>query len=164
MQIGELARATQTRVETIRHYEREGLLPAPPRSGGNYRLYDVWHVDRLVFVRHCRSLDMTLDEIRQLLRIKDNPGADCAEVDALLSAHRGHVAARIRELQHLQRQLAALQRRCAGAHTAAECGILRGLTQMPDVAAPPAPVAPACKTVDAAHGGLAGHQARGSRA
>ena len=61
MKIGELARAAQTPVETIRYYEREGLLPAPPRSAGNYRLYGDTHRQRLAFIRHCRGLDMTLD-------------------------------------------------------------------------------------------------------
>lgn len=64
MKIGELAKVTQTQAETIRFYEREGLLTEPPRSNGNYRLYGQEHLERLAFIRHCRSLDMTLDEIR----------------------------------------------------------------------------------------------------
>jgi len=98
MKIGELALAAQTQVETIRYYEREGLLPQAPRSEGNYRIYGPEHVERLAFVRHCRSLDMTLDEIRVLLRFKDEPQAECGEVNALLDEHIGHVATRIREL------------------------------------------------------------------
>ena len=62
--IGMLAKRTRCQAETIRYYEREGLLPAPARSQGNYRQYDSTHVERLSFIRHCRSLDMTLDEIR----------------------------------------------------------------------------------------------------
>lgn len=73
MKIGELAQASATPTETIRFYEREGLLPHAPRSQGNYRIYQNDHVDRLVFVRHCRSLDMALAEIRQLLQFKDSP-------------------------------------------------------------------------------------------
>ena len=65
--IGALAKRTQCQAETIRYYEREGLLPPPARSQGNYRQYDTTHVERLSFIRHCRSLDMTLDEIRALL-------------------------------------------------------------------------------------------------
>ncbi|MCV6070998.1 MerR family transcriptional regulator, partial [Escherichia coli] len=68
MKIGELAQTAGTGVETVRFYEREGLLPLPARSSGNYRVYNGEHVDRLAFIRHCRSLDMTLDEIRVLLR------------------------------------------------------------------------------------------------
>ena len=129
MKIGELATAAQTQVETIRYYEREGLLPPAPRSEGNYRIYGPEHVERLAFVRHCRSLDMTLDEIRVLLRFKDEPQAECGEVNALLDEHIGHVATRIGELKQLQKQLKALREQCSEAVDGANCGILRGLTQ-----------------------------------
>jgi Cd(II)/Pb(II)-responsive transcriptional regulator len=127
VKIGELALAAQTQVETIRYYEREGLLPQAPRSEGNYRVYGPEHVERLAFVRHCRSLDMTLDEIRVLLRFKDEPQAECGEVNALLDEHIGHVATRIRELRQLEKHLKALREQCAGAQEAAQCGILNGL-------------------------------------
>lgn len=129
MKIGELADAAQTQVETIRYYEREGLLPPAPRTGSNYRIYGVDHVQRLAFVRHCRSLDMTLDEIRLLLRFKDDPQAECGEVNTLLDEHIGHVATRIRELKHLEKQLKQLREQCAGAQDAAHCGILTELTE-----------------------------------
>ena len=73
MRIGELAKAAETQVETIRYYEREALLPQPERTDGNYRVYGPEHVERLLFIRYCRGLDMTLDEIRALLRMKDAP-------------------------------------------------------------------------------------------
>jgi Cd(II)/Pb(II)-responsive transcriptional regulator len=129
MKIGELAKATATPVQTIRYYEREGLLPAPPRSDGNYRVYGPAHVERLAFVRHCRSLDMALEEIRVLLRFKDAPQADCAEVNALLDAQIWHVATRITELRQLQKELKALRLQCLGTQEAAHCGILQGLTR-----------------------------------
>lgn len=87
MKIGELAKAAGTQVETIRYYEREGLLPLANRTEGNYRVYDSAHAQRLAFIRHCRCLDMTLDEIRVLLRFKDAPKDNCGEVDQLLEAH-----------------------------------------------------------------------------
>ncbi|KQW70059.1 Cd(II)/Pb(II)-responsive transcriptional regulator [Methylibium sp. Root1272] len=127
MRIGELATATQTQVETIRYYEREGLLPQAARTGGNYRIYEAVHAERLGFIRHCRSLDMTLDEIRVLLRFKDVPEAECGEVDALLDEHIGHVVTRIRELKLLEKQLRALRTQCHGVHDARHCGILNGL-------------------------------------
>ena len=71
MKIGELAVATATQIETIRFYEREGLIPTPGRSTGNYRVYEASHVQRLIFIRRCRGLDMALDEIRTLLRFTD---------------------------------------------------------------------------------------------
>lgn len=128
MKIGELAKATGTSIETIRFYEREGLLPQASRTGGNYRIYDVSHVERLAFVRHCRSLDMTLDEIRVLLRFKDAPQESCGGVNELLDAHIGHVAERIRELKALEKQLMALRHLCQEADTAKHCGILRELS------------------------------------
>jgi DNA-binding transcriptional MerR regulator len=73
MKIGELARLVGTNVETIRYYERDGLLPEISRTEGNFRIYGEAHAERLSFIRNCRSLDMTLDEIRVLLRFKDSP-------------------------------------------------------------------------------------------
>lgn len=134
MKIGELAARSQTPVDTIRYYEREGLLPAPPRSEGNYRLYGAAEAERLAFIRHCRSLDMTLEEIRVLLRFRDAPAADCGDVNALLDAHIGHVAARIRELRHLERELKALRQRCASPTDSDHCGILEGLVQASSLA------------------------------
>ena len=73
--IGQLATQTGSKVETIRYYEQQRLLPQPARSDGNYRLYGAGHVKRLQFIRHCRSLDMTLDEIRTLSDFRDTPDA-----------------------------------------------------------------------------------------
>jgi Cd(II)/Pb(II)-responsive transcriptional regulator len=158
MKIGELASATQTQVETIRYYERAGLLPQAARSSGNYRIYGPGHVDRLAFVRHCRSLDMTLDEIRLLLRFKDAPGDDCGDVNALLDEHIGHVAKRIRELRQLEKQLKALRELCIGPHSAEHCGILNELALAAHAAhaahaaaAPRAPVAAADQHLRGAH-------------
>ena len=129
LRIGELARRSQCQTETIRFYEREGLLPEPVRTAGNYRMYGAQHVERLAFIRNCRALDMTLDEIRQLLRLRDVPRDNCAAAHALLDAHVTHVAARIGELQQLQRQLQALRRQCEPARSERECGILDELTR-----------------------------------
>jgi len=127
MRIGELARTSGTPIETIRFYEREGLLPAPARSEGNYRIYDASHAERLNFIRHCRNLDMALDEVRALLGFRDAPQSDCGEVNGLLDEHIDHVARRIRELKVLEKQLRALRERCTTPHAIAECGILQGL-------------------------------------
>ncbi|RZI98674.1 MAG: Cd(II)/Pb(II)-responsive transcriptional regulator [Haliea sp.] len=129
MKIGQLAQATGTQVETIRFYEREGLLPVPPRTEGNYRVYDAGHMARLAFIRHCRCLDMTLDEIRVLLRFKDAPQSACGEVDTLLEGHIGHVVARIRELRALEKELRSLRAQCGPGGASSDCGILQGLEQ-----------------------------------
>lgn len=128
MKIGELATATATAVETIRFYEREGLIPAPQRSAANYRSYVPAHVERLAFIRRCRSLDMALDEIRALLRFKDHPGADCGDVNTLLDAHIRHVAERVRELLALEKELAELRARCPSDAAGADCEILKELS------------------------------------
>lgn len=127
MRIGNLAEATGTPVETIRFYEREGLMPAARRTDNNYRQYSAAHAERLAFIRYCRNLDMTLDEIRSLLHLRDSPPKDCGEVNALLDDHIGHVVQRIRELRALEKELKALRARCGSPHPLAECGILNQL-------------------------------------
>lgn len=132
MKIGELATVTGTAVETIRYYEREKLLLAPNRTGGNYRVYGDADAERLGFIRHCRALQMTLEEIRALLRFKDDPASDCCEVNDLLEKHVGHVAERIDELRILETQLRALRAQCMQVRNVADCGILKGLSQAPE--------------------------------
>ena len=129
MKIGDLAAASDTPVDTIRFYEREGLLPAPARSAANYRQYEAAHLERLQFIRHCRTLDMSLTEVRELLRVRDDPQADPHAADRVLDAHIGHVSQRIRELRALERQLKSLRARCASAGHADECGVLVGLAE-----------------------------------
>lgn len=132
LKIGELAERTLCPVETIRYYERKGILPAPLRSENNYRLYGDVHVERLQFIRHCRSLDMSLDEIVILLDFRDRPEENCAGVNALLDHHIEHVVHRINELQQLQVQLLALRKQCLSVQSTRECGILQGLANADD--------------------------------
>ncbi|GAA5175611.1 MULTISPECIES: Cd(II)/Pb(II)-responsive transcriptional regulator [Halomonadaceae] len=132
MKIGELAQRASCQVETIRYYEREGLLPEPARSAGNYRLYGMMHVERLMFIRHCRALDMTLGEIRRLLLHRDHPERDCAEVNDLVDEHIGHVETRLAQLDSLRTALIELRARCRGDADIGACGILRELAQPAD--------------------------------
>jgi Cd(II)/Pb(II)-responsive transcriptional regulator len=127
LKIGELASTTGCQVETVRYYEREKLLPDPARSAGNYRLYGTEHVERLMFIRHCRSLDMTLDEVRRLLHFKDAPEENCGEVNVLLDQHIAAIAERMAALENLQVEMIALRARCQEAQEARHCGILQGL-------------------------------------
>ena len=138
MKIGELATASSTAVDTIRYYEREGLLPAPARTQGGFRVYEPVHLERLQFIRFCRGLDMSLDEVRVLLRVKDEPAGDCGDVNALLDAHIGHVSRRIKELRALEKQLRDLRQRCGEARPADQCGILHGLASAAQDAPAPA--------------------------
>lgn len=129
MRIGELCQATGVSIETIRYYEKERLLPAPARTDNGYRNYGSAHLERLFFIRHCRTLDMTLGEIRELLRFKDAPAENCGDVNTLLDAHIVHVAARIRELRALEKHLKSLRKQCHEGQDAAHCGILNELSQ-----------------------------------
>lgn len=148
MKIGALAEATGTPVETIRYYEREGLLPPPARAENNYRVYLPAHVERLAFVRQCRSLDMTLDEIRALIELRETPAEDCGDINALLDEHIGHVAQRIRELRALEGELKALRAHCTSPHPVSECGILDGLDR---AAGQPATAARKARHVSGTH-------------
>ena len=127
LKIGELAVKTGYTVEAIRYYERQGLLPAPARSAGNYRLYRGAHLERLRFIRHCRSLDMALDEIRSLLTFRDHPEQSCGAVNALLDRHIVEVAERIAQLRDLEQQLLGLRGLCTDVQAAKDCAILQCL-------------------------------------
>lgn len=129
MKIGELAKAAHSTPETVRYYEKEGLLPAPERSDSNYRSYGPAHLERLRFIRNCRALDMTHSEIRVLLGAMDAPASSCGLANAMVDEHIGHVHARIAELQALKQQLTDLRAQCQSGDSGA-CGILQGLATL----------------------------------
>mgnify|MGYP006427943369 CR=1 FL=1 len=127
VKIGELALRTGCRVQTIRYYEREGLMPEPVRTETNYRLYNDTHAERLGFIRRCRALDMTLEEIRVLLSVYDSPGISCTEVNSLVDEHLEHVESRIEQLNELRESLVRLRAKCHGNSDSRSCGILSAL-------------------------------------
>jgi Cd(II)/Pb(II)-responsive transcriptional regulator len=127
MRIGELSHKAGVDVQTIRYYEREGLLEAPERTGSGYRAYGPAHLERLNFVRHCRSLDMPLAEIKRLIDLSRNAQVSCDQVDALVRAHLERVQVKRKALQALEAQLASLAAQCASGHRVADCGILEEL-------------------------------------
>ena len=127
MRIGELGRATGVDIETIRYYEKLGLLPAPARSANGYRAYGAAHLERLAFVRHCRALDVPLAEVGRLLDFVARPRADCGDIDRLIDTQLARVRARLKSMRALEKQLAALRARCGKRHDAAGCGILQEL-------------------------------------
>lgn len=127
MKIGKLAELTGTAVETVRYYEREGLLPEPSRSDGNYRQYQERHLEQLVFIRNCRALDMTLNEIRELLNLREQPDASCGDVNGLIDEHIQHVSSRLDSLSQLRDQLVELRHRCGNASDVDHCGIIQQL-------------------------------------
>ena len=136
MKIGELAKLTDCPVETIRYYEKESLLPPPARTDGNYRVYTQAHTERLTFIRNCRSLDMTLEEIRSLLGLRDSPQDQCESVNALIDEHIHHVKARVDSLLALQAQLLDLRQKCGEGPDGEHCGILQQLEVSGSVSPP----------------------------
>lgn len=123
MQIKELSRATGVEAETIRFYEKQGLLPEPARRDNGYRDYAASHLERLSFIRHCRALDMPLADVKQLLIFVDEPTANCGDVDQIVDAQLARVRARLQSMRALEKQLLQLRARCAGTHVG-HCGIL----------------------------------------
>ena len=120
--IGALSEHSSVHIETIRYYERIGLLPAPPRSQGGHRLYGSEHRKRLVFIRRSRELGFTLDEIRNLLSLMSG-GRTCGEVQAVALEHVKHIRAKIADLRRIERTLTETATRCKGGDTP-ECPIL----------------------------------------
>ena len=128
MRIKELARATGVDAETIRYYEQQGLLPAPPRQGNGYRDYAAAHLERLAFIRHCRALEMPLATIHHLLQALDAPDTPTLAVDRLVQEQIERVRARLQSMRALEKQLRLLKARCSGCGSGhRDCGILREL-------------------------------------
>jgi Cu(I)-responsive transcriptional regulator len=125
--IGHLARETGTKVETVRFYEKSGLLPAPSRTEGNYRSYDREHLNRLSFIRRARDLGFPLDQIRALLALSDDQGQSCAAVDAIAKEHRTEVERKISDLQALKKELDRMIDHC-GCGVVADCRIIESLS------------------------------------
>lgn len=138
MRIGEIAARTTTSVETIRYYERIGIMPSPPRTGGNYRDYGQRHLERLSFIRHARSLGFELEDVKALLALADEPERDCAEVDRIASSHLAEVEQKIERLRRLKNELARMLSRCRGGQVA-DCRIIEALTDHRDCEAGHAP-------------------------
>ena len=122
--IGDLARATGTKVVTIRYYEKIGLLPPPARSTGNYRSYDAAALDRLRFVRRCRDLGFSLDQVRELLDLSSDEERPCGEVDSITAGHLAEVERKIADLQALAQELRRISATCTGGGTISNCRIL----------------------------------------
>ena len=123
MKIGELAQRAGCDVQTVRFYEREGLLPEPDREASGYRRYTHDHLTQLSFIRHCRSLDIPLPEVRQLLGFAASPTESCGDVNELLDRHIELVRERIRALRNLEKQLVSLRKTCDG-DSSHPCAIL----------------------------------------
>jgi Cu(I)-responsive transcriptional regulator len=124
--IGDVADLTGTKVETIRYYERAGLLPPPARTAGNYRNYEPSHVGRLGFIRRARGLGFSLDEVRDLLALADQRDRSCESVDQIAREHLADVDRKIADLKGLRRELNTIIRQCQRG-TIDQCRILEAL-------------------------------------
>lgn len=125
--IGRLASATGTNVETIRFYEKSGILPSPSRTDGNYRSYDPSHLNRLSFIRRARDLGFSLDQVKALLALSDDRSRSCSAVDDIAKLHREEVERKIRDLQALKAELDRIIDTCK-CGTVADCRIIETLS------------------------------------
>lgn len=126
LSIGALAKRTGTKVQTIRYYEQIGLLPEPGRTQGGQRRYAEPDLDRLAFIRHARQLGFTLDAIRELLELSDNPHHSCADIDRIAQGQLREVEQRIARLEALRSELKRMISECR-METVAECRVLEVL-------------------------------------
>ena len=122
----DLARATGCNLETIRYYEKIGIMPDPPRSAKGYRSYDDAHVKRLKFVMRSRDLGFSLEEVRGLLGLVDDQSRTCAEVQIIAEEHLTDVRAKIAELQRIEHVLSDTVARCTG-DAVPECAVIDAL-------------------------------------
>ena len=129
MQIKELAQAALTDAQTIRFYEKKGLMPAPTRLDNGYRDYQPVHLERLHFIRHCRSLDMPLADVAELLAMTAQPRATAVHAEDVVGKHLQRVQQKIASLGELQAQLLRLQQSCKAQHANDSCGVLAELVE-----------------------------------
>jgi Cd(II)/Pb(II)-responsive transcriptional regulator len=127
MHIGDVATKTGCSVQTIRFYERKGILASPARTQSNYRQYSADSIKQLIFIKQCRSLDMSIDEIGTLLKSKNEPNASCNKVNAMIQTHIKQVSQRIEELEELKKSLLNMASTCDEARQIRNCGILESL-------------------------------------
>ena len=129
MLISQLARMVGVDTQTIRFYERQGLLPPPDRQENGYRIYTEKHTEQLAFVRHCRVLDLSLSEISELQKCQSDPHQSCAVVNVLLDEHVSRLRSRIIAMLALEEQLISLRKRCNDDREVETCGVLAGISE-----------------------------------
>lgn len=132
--IGQLAKQTGCKVQTIRYYEQIGLMPEALRTEGNQRRFGQAHLERLAFVRHSRELGFPLSAIRELLRLGDSPKHSCEAADRIARQHLQQVESRIARLEALRTELRRISRQCRGGRIA-DCRIIKALSGHPPIEA-----------------------------
>lgn len=129
MKIGELSKKVGCSIQAIRYYEKEGILNCTVRSEGNFRLYDETAVRELSFILRCRTLDISLAEIKKLNDLKYRPDENCQNVNKLFDQHIKDVDIKMKELSELKKQLESLRERCTDKKHVDECGIIQELSK-----------------------------------
>jgi len=129
LSIGELANETGVKVVTIRYYEQSGVLPAPARTTGNYRAYNKGHAQRLRFIRRCRDLGFSLDQVRELFRLSTENTPSCADVCRIAERHLKAIEEKLADLNRLASELSRISASCSGSRPMAECRILEALSR-----------------------------------
>ncbi len=127
--IGQVARRAEVGIETVRFYERQGLIEEPLRAASGYRQYDGEVVDRLRFIRRAKELGFTLKEIKELLALRIDPSTTCADVKRRAEAKIADIQAKIHTLQKMKQALATLVAACSGRGLGSQCPILEALDQ-----------------------------------
>lgn len=127
---GSLAKKTRVNIETIRYYEKIGLMPDPPRTSGGHRTYDESFLFRLRFIRRCRELGFTIGELRELLAMVEGGDYSCAEVLENTRAHLERIKSKIKDLKRMEKTLKAISARCSG-EDMPDCPIIEVLWQSP---------------------------------
>jgi Cu(I)-responsive transcriptional regulator len=131
LSIGDLSKKTGVKVVTIRYYEQINLMPAPSRTEGNYRAYQQEDLHRLRFIRRCRALGFTLDQIRDLLHLSTRTRHECSEVDRITANHLKDIERKVADLRRLAAELRRISKRCPGGRLIADCRILEALSPAP---------------------------------
>ncbi len=131
MQIGELSKRTGVKIETIRYYEKSGIMPEPPRKAGGFRMYREEHLNRLRFIRRSRQLGFSMADIEGLLGLVDERGYTCGEVRSLTLEHADMVKQKIRDLKRLEKTLRGIASQCTGEEVP-DCPIIDALLDPQD--------------------------------
>jgi Hg(II)-responsive transcriptional regulator len=129
--IGELARQASVHVETLRYYERRGLIPKPHRTVSNYRVYSSENLRRVKFIKQAQGIGFSLNEIKKLLALRTTPRARCADVRRYATHKIEDIDARIRSLARMRKTLEKLLDECSGNRPATQCPILESLDSQP---------------------------------
>ena len=132
--ISDMAKKSGLSTDTIRFYEKKGFIQPNFRANNQYRFYNDETLKRLIFMKHCRALDMSLKEIENLLQLEENPQQNCNSVNHLIDQHISDITNKMKELDQLKKQLKKLRSRCLDASTVDQCQILKTLESDSDFA------------------------------